>query len=116
MAATQNYDLTILQGATFKLTATYKDAYGTGLISASNTVRMKIRQTKTNNGTLILDCASYLTVDSGLSLITLLIPAAITAGLSFTTTAYYDLELVYVDGTVSRLMQGTVTLDSEVTA
>ena len=107
----KQYDITIDQGAQFKMTVTYKSASGTSLIGASDTVAMQIRLTKSQTGAMILNCATYLAINT--SAITLIIPGSVTATLT-ALTGYYDIELTQ-SGTVRRILQGAYTLDTGVT-
>lgn len=105
-------NIEILQGATFKLTLRFRDSLGLNLINVGDTARMQIRAEKSQTAPLILDCAAYISIVSGV--IFLEIPATVTAGLTF-EAAYYDIELVQ-GSAVRRLSQGTVALDKGVTA
>lgn len=110
--------LTIEAGATFARTLVWKDANGTPKPLAGYTARMQIRQKisdpepveelTTENGGITL-------TDPGQ--IDLRIAASNTALLTI-KSAVYDLELVdgsTVPETVTRLLQGTVTISPEVT-
>ncbi len=107
----KQYDITIDQGARFKMSVTYKSAAGASLIGASDTVAMQIRETKSQTGVMVLDCEPYLTINT--TAITLDVPHEITAALT-AATGYYDMELTQ-SGAVRRLLQGTYTLDTGVT-
>lgn len=107
----KSYDITIDQGSQFKMTVTYKSASGTSLIGASDTVAMQIRETKSQTGAMILDCAAYLTINT--TAVTLIIPSSITATLT-APTGYYDMELTQ-SGVVRRILQGAYSLDTGVT-
>ena len=109
MAKSKN--IIIDQGTTFSMTVSYKTAGGVTLIGGSDTAKMQIRATKSQTGTLILDCASYLSIST--TQISVSIPATITAALT-TLTGYYDIELTQ-GSTIKRLVQGTYTLDTGVT-
>lgn len=104
-------DIEILQGATFKMSLTYKNSQGTSLINSGDTARMQIRSEKSQTASLLLDCATYLTIST--TAIVVEIPASVTQGLAF-TQGFYDVELG--QGTVvRRLAQGAVFLDTGVT-
>jgi hypothetical protein len=109
------YDFTILQGATFDRNFYYKDGNGDAIDLTDYTARMQIRndydeivelELTTENGRLAITAAE--------GKIRMLLTATETAALSF-IDAKYDLELVYVDGTITRLLEGTVTLSKEIT-
>ena len=110
-------NLTIYQGATFQRTWSITKEDGTPYSMASWTARMQIRSKKkdteflieltTENDGIVLEN----TVDA--STITLYISPTNTAAL--TSGGVYDLELVDTGGDVVRIMEGSVTLSTEVT-
>lgn len=106
-------DLTIEQGATFQHTLTLSNG-GTAINLTGYDVRMQIRE-RVSASTTIAD----LTIGAGISVvaasgqITLTISAADTAEMIF-DTAYYDLEIESA-GVVTRIVEGEVTLNPEVT-
>jgi hypothetical protein len=108
------HDLTIEQGATMKITFTYKDTLGNGMIVSGSTAKMQIRTAQDVSSSSLYDCTSKLNVASVNSTITLEIPSSDTKNLNF-TTGYYDLYLISTTGFVKRLAQGKVTLDKGVT-
>jgi len=81
------------------------------------TARMQIRRTIDSSATLV----SLTTENGGLTVnpsdpdnqILISMSDAVTASIS--TSGVYDLEIQSPDGTVSRILQGTVTLSPEVT-
>ena len=124
--AAGKYSFTVEQGSTTSFQVVYKDANGTPVDLSGYHARMQIRETK-DSATVICRLSSSLDADgTGLNLsgsagnlplssgsIGIYISAASSSGFSF-DTAYYDLELV-TGGTVTRLLQGSVKLDKEVT-
>lgn len=124
--AAGKYSFTVEQGSTTSFQVVYKDANGTPVNLSGYHARMQIRETK-DSSTVICSLSSSLDADgTGLNLsgsagnlplssgsIGIYISAASSSGFSF-DTAYYDLELV-TGGTVTRLLQGSVKLDKEVT-
>ncbi len=108
--------LTIEQGATFNPVMTWKDQAGNPIDLTGYTARMQIRATvddstvihelSTTNGELVLGGVA--------GTITFGIPATTTASFTF-QEAVYDLELTALDGTVTRLLKGSVYLSPEVT-
>lgn len=79
------------------------------------TARMQVRRTVDNP-----DLMAELTTENGLIIINgaagtieLMMPANMTASLS--TNGVYDLEIISASGGVSRVVQGTFTLNPEVT-
>jgi hypothetical protein len=109
--------LTIYQGSTFRRVVRLADDAGGAIDLTGATARMHVRAAITDTATLL-----ELTEANGRALvtdavggeITLLVSAADTALLTF-TTGVYDLEIEYSDGTVDRVLYGKVTLSKEVT-
>lgn len=124
LAGTLN--LTIEQGATFEHELVWREAsegsppYGNPFDLTGFKARMHIRKrfTSTDYYIELTTENGRITLTSLLGQIHLYISAADTALLSWTGSAYYDLEL-YDDSSspfyVKRLVQGTVTLSKEVT-
>lgn len=124
--AAGKYSFTVEQGATTSFQVVYKDANGTPVNLTGYHARMQIREEKSATA-VICKLSSSLDADgTGLNLsgsagnlplssgsIGVYISAASSSGFNF-DTAYYDLELV-AGGTVTRLLQGSVKLDKEVT-
>jgi hypothetical protein len=115
MAST--YDITIDKGATFSLTLNWKDGDGAPVNLAYCTARMQIRKTikdagdpyftlTTENGGIVLGGAD--------GSIALTISATDTAATP-ATRGVYDLEIVNLDGVVTRLLSGDVEFTLEVT-
>lgn len=80
------------------------------------TARMQIRE-KIDSTTFIKELTTEnggINIDASTSKITIYISAVDTASFEF-GSAVYSLELVYLDGTVKPLMNGTLTLVKEVT-
>lgn len=106
-AAKQN--LIIEQKATFRRRLLYRDKFKKPILLTGYSAHMTVRAA---DGTMILD----LTTENGRITLSVLpgsidlkISATDTAALTF-TTALYDLTLIAPDGTVTRLMEGKVTL------
>lgn len=101
----------------------YKDYTSGGIVEYNQpvdltgyTARMQIREKLDSASTLyeLTTTLGNITIDNTLKSITLTIPAATTAGFSF-TSGVYSLELVSSSGQVTPLIAGTVTLVKEVT-
>lgn len=106
----------IEQGTTFNPVLTWKDSNGTVIDITGYTARMQIRESITSD-TLIDELTTEnggITLGGVLGTITLLISAADTEAYTF-TTGVYDLEMISPAGTVTRLLEGTIKLDLEVT-
>lgn len=124
--AAGKYSFSIEQGATTSFQVVYKDANSNPVDLTGYQARMQIRETITSS-TVVCRLSSSLDTDgTGLNLsgsagnlppasgsIGVYISAASSSGFTF-DTAVYDLELV-TGGTVTRLLQGTIKLDKEVT-
>ena len=103
-------DFFIKQGATFASTVTWKDSSGTPVDMTGYSARMyfkrnshgeKLFELTTSNGRITLNTA-----------IDLYIAASDTANL----TGKYEYDLELVQGSfVKRLLQGTITIDNEIT-
>lgn len=114
--AAGNYDFTIEQGATLDLPIFFKDGDGVALDYTGYTARMQVRQNvsssavllelTTENGRLILDGPE--------GNLTLLVTAEDTADITW-RKGVYDIEMVAPDDTVTRVLQGTITISLEVT-
>ncbi len=124
--AAGKYSFSVEQGATTSFQVVYKDANSNPVDLSGYQARMQIRETIASS-TVICRLSSSLDADgTGLNLsgsagtlplasgsIGVYISAASSSGFTF-DTAVYDLELV-TGGTVTRLLQGTIKLDKEVT-
>lgn len=113
---TGTYDFTIKQGETFNRTITYYSDEGLTSVDLTDcTARMQLRLTK-DAASPLLELTTEngrITLGGSAGTISLAIVASDTAALTF-DTAVYDLELV--DGsTVTRLLEGNVSLNKEVT-
>ncbi len=113
------HDFTIEQGATWRTTIEWRDEVGALVPLAGYQARMQARRATDTPEVLV-----ELTTENGRialaspGVIALTLPAADTAALDWRTagrSARYDLELVAPDGTVTRLLKGTLSLDPEVT-
>lgn len=110
-----NYDLYIEQGATFNKQLTWKDSVGNPVNLTGYTARLQIRTSLTESTTIAsLTQGSGITLGGALGTIVLLLSAVQTAAIT-QTKGVYDLELQSGDGTVTRLLEGKVTIKPEVT-
>lgn len=136
MAKAGKYNITIEEGSTFNLDLIYKNSSGSQEdLSGSYTARMQIRDSPggdlidssdSSPGNIVLghmnnanppvfvSGANNLGNGSATATIRISIPANITASYDF-DTAFYDLELVAGDGTIERVIEGTVKLSREIT-
>lgn len=111
------YDMTIYQGATFNRVFTWRVGNpATNVNLTGYAARMQLRS-KPDSGTVILEATTSngrITLGGAAGTITLTIPADVTEDLAPNQYAY-DIEMVAFDGEVTRLLDGFVTVDAEVT-
>lgn len=111
-----NFDILIEQGATYDQEFIWKDSEGTGINLTGYSARMQVRQVKTETVLLSLTNGNGITLNySGNGSIRIFVSATGTSALTTCNQARYDLELQNADGTVTRLLQGAVTISGEVT-
>jgi hypothetical protein len=110
-------DLTVEQGATFTRTISVVDGSDTRDLSGYS-ARAQIRENFDSTTTIISSTSAAdggIVIDTDENTLTWTISAAETAKMDF-LAARYDLELIRTsDGRVERLLQGTVSLNKEVT-
>lgn len=87
--------------------------FNTPVDMGSFTARMKIKDKI--GGTVLLDVGPYITINNAAKKITIDIPAAITAAITW-TKGVYDLEMESGTGVVTLIMSGSVSVLKEVTA
>ena len=116
--AAGTYNISIEQGTTYQLDIVWKDSLATPIDVTGYTSRMQMRTTKADSNVLC-----ELTTENGRIVMgttdgknTLNLRSEVTAGFSF-VSALYDLEVISPAATpvVTRLLQGTITVDPEVT-
>lgn len=107
-------NLIIEQGSTFDQTVTWQNADGTPKNLTGYTARMQVRAGPSSTAVVDLTTENGgITITALTGLIALTITATATAALS-TGTAVYDLELI-TGSTVTRLLEGCMTVAAEVT-
>ena len=117
MAAAQ-HNITILQGATFDMSATWADDVGNPEDLTGVLARMQVRQSHKSEEVLLdldSDALGGITLDVPTGKIDVSIAAGLTAALPGRLRGVYDLELEFPGGRVVRLLQGRVRVDPEVT-
>lgn len=110
------YDILIEQGATFRMSATWKDSAGAPVNITGYTARMQVRR-RYNDPTILLNFSTTngaIVLGGSAGTITITGAATVTDDVA-ARTGVYDLELVSADGTVTRLLEGGVTISPEVT-
>jgi len=117
------YNIVVEQGATFKLTITYKDSEGDPIDLTNIDARMEIRQEYASASALVtIDSSEGGTANlSGIALggaagtIVIIISEDETKELTAPSTNVYDLELISQDGAITRLIEGKATVSPGVT-
>jgi hypothetical protein len=107
-------DLLVPQGTTWRVQWPVQDAAGQPLNLAGYTARAQVREQRDAATTL----HEWTTENGGITLadstVTLIVEPSTSTAWTW-TFGRYDLELVSSDGSVTRLTQGTVRVDPEVT-
>lgn len=114
--AAGKYNFLIEQGAHFNYTLNVTDDSGTITDLTSYTGKMQIKSS-TSASTSILELSttgSYMSITGGTGTVTLSVPNTVTSSLSF-DTAVYDLIITSPTGIVTRLLEGSVNLSTQVT-
>jgi len=110
------YNLEINQGATFSLTATWKDSTGAAINLTGYTARLQIRESYASTTTIVsLTSGAGITLGGAAGTITIVIAASATSALTSPFSGVYDLELVDASSVVTRLLEGAATVSPEVT-
>lgn len=108
------YDFEIPQGTTFSRAFTYRDSEGNPFDLSGASIELKAYRTITSDA-IVLDASTAggeITVGSD-GQFELSLTAAQTSALNFETTAYYQLEVTFQDGTVKRPLEGNIALSRE---
>jgi hypothetical protein len=112
---TAPYNITINQGSTFRVVLTWKDASDNAINLTGYSARMQGRRTVESSTTIFsLTSGSGITLGGAAGTITIELSATATAALT-PSSGVYDLELVSGAGDVTRLIEGSFTVKSEVT-
>jgi hypothetical protein len=115
--ATFNTPLSIDQGSTFSYVATWTAGDPAVPVNLTGcTARAQFRSDITSSVVLceLTTANSRITLGGTAGTITLSLSDTVTAAFDW-TEGVYDLEIVYANSTVKRLLQGTVTVSPEVT-
>lgn len=110
------YDITVEQGATFRLSVTWKDSTDTPINLTGYSARMQIRETYESEETIASFTSTGGSIVLGGALGTIVVTGAATDTAQIPMTpAVYDLELEASNGVVTRLLQGAANITREVT-
>ena len=112
MAETYNY--TIDQGADSFLSIQYKDSAGTPINLTGYTAAMQFRPVASNVTSLNLTSSSGITITAATGTLEIRVTAAQSAAL-LATQYEYELEITSGSGVVTRLTQGLVAVDGQLT-
>lgn len=110
------YNFTLEQGTTFRRDFIYKDANGAIVNLTGYSARMQIRQFKESEDKLIeaTSANGKLAIVGAQGKVSLTLSPADTNNVKF-SQGVYDLEIESSGGEVTRLLQGVVTFDKQVT-
>lgn len=110
------YDFRIEQGATFALKFAKKDQAGTPIALTSYTARMQVRSSVASPDVMLelTTANNRLVIDEAAGIVAINLLATDTADITW-RKGVYDLELEAPDGTVTRLVEGVITISREVT-
>jgi hypothetical protein len=111
---TLNHDLRIKQGETWRRTFPVYNAAGGPLDLTGCTVRGQVRATKTSGSVLHTWVTGLENIALAPGQVTLYVPAAVSSAWTW-TAGRWDLELTDTAGDVTRLVEGVVLVDPEVT-
>lgn len=109
--------LKIDQGSTFTKVATWKTGTPLAPVDLTGCSALAHIRAKINSADPLLTLSTLddsIVLGDAAGTITIMIDAATTALITW-TQAVYDLEITFADGTVRRVMSGTVTVSPEVT-
>jgi hypothetical protein len=114
--AAGNYDFEVEQGATINKQFVWKDSNGDEVDLTGYTARMQVRRSIPSDEVLFSATTENGRIDLGgaAGTITLDVSAIDSAAIVW-RRGVYDLELVASNGTVTRLLQGQITVSREVT-
>lgn len=114
--AAATYDFEIEQGATLLKPIQWKDSAGNAVNLTGCTARMQIRRSVASEEVLLelTNANGKLSITPLTGTVTMIFSATTTAAFTW-SRAKYDLEIVSADGTVTRLIEGEITVSKEIT-
>jgi zona occludens toxin (predicted ATPase) len=114
--AAATYDFQLEQGATLLKPFVWKDSNGVAVNLTGYTAKMQVRR-NTSADDVLLELSTIngkLTITPLSGMVTMVFSATTTAAIDW-TRGKYDLELTSGDGTVTRLLEGEITVSKEIT-
>lgn len=109
------HNISIDKGATFQMAVTWQDENAAAINLTGYTARMQIRKSINDKSPVIsLTSSSGITITAISGLLEVLISATDTSAITI-ENGVYDLEVESGAGIVTRLLEGLVTFNSEVT-
>lgn len=110
------YDFEIEQGTTLLKPIVWKDSTGAPVNLAGYTAKMQIRQSAAAEEVLLelSTTNGMISITPATGTITLIFSAATTAAIAW-RRGKYDLELTSAGGTVTRLIEGEISVSREIT-
>ncbi len=118
MATSRRHNITIEQGATWRLEVGWEDESGEPIDLSGWTARMQVREDHASDATLVSLSSEHgegLVVDGPSGVVAIEISASATASLPAPLEGCYDLEVEGPGGEVERLLHGCVDIEPEVT-
>lgn len=110
------YDFTIEQGTTFHIRFTWEDSNGNPIDLTQFKARMQARKS-VNSPDVFIDASTengLITLNEAAGEVNIDLPESVTSEFVW-PQAVYDIELIALNGVVTRLVQGSITISREVT-
>lgn len=114
--AAGEHNFTIEQGTTHRMTFRWEDSNGVPINLTGYTARMQARKGY-NASDVLFDASTangMITLTPATGEVLIVLPESVTSTFKW-PQALYDIELTSSDGTVTRLLQGSIDISREVT-
>lgn len=114
--AAGEHNFTIEQGTTHRMTFLWEDSNGVPINLTGYTARMQARKGY-NASDVLFDASTangMITLTPATGEVLIVLPESVTSTFKW-PQALYDIELTSSDGTVTRLLQGSIDISREVT-
>jgi len=118
MATSRRHNITLEQGATWRLEVRWEDESGSPVDLVGWTARMQVREEHSSQSALVSLASppgEGILIDGPSGTVSIEIPASVTASLPAPLEAVYDLEVEGPGGEVERLLHGCADVEPEVT-